>query len=639
MAHGWKRRVCIVLVLAVLVALALFGRETAAWWARQAAIGKLSVGAIGGAETWLAWAARLDPDDYRTHLLRAACFRHLGQRDKWDSAIAAAKQSGAPGKRLRLEIKLGDFHWGKLDQISPNDVDALQVAGAAPREAATAVVHGLLVKKELTKARQVIDTWAQDAADEAQALYLRGLCFWTDGQREAAQTEFQIALDKQAGHEMARASLARSLEQQELLAEALKHYAYLAAAVPHREAAHVDLARVLRKLGRREDAQSVLPPRPAPDDASVTVAIEIAEREYDAGNYKESRRWFDRADLDEPHIADTLRTAASAVALSGDRAYAEKLFARVDEAQSISRFVGELRRRLDIDPSDKVAAAELQHLLQRPTATSPQFGVHGSTPEKVDPLYLQRCAACHGVDGNGKGRAARFLNPRPRNLRTDKYRLVSSLNGIPAPQDIQRVIQRGIPGTAMPPFPDATEYQLQQLAKQVQQFQQEGIRRQLIAELQRDDERAEHDELARMVALLTTPSQVASIPSINPGTAQTINRGREMYLALGCRHCHGSDGSGASGIPLFDDQGQPVTPRDLTRDPMKGGPEAESLFLRIRLGMPGTPHPAACGLENEELTALVHFCLSLSVKPTRVLTNHERALRAATIRHRLDGDQ
>jgi hypothetical protein len=62
---------------------------------------------------------------------------------------------------------------------------------------------------------------------------------------------------------------------------------------------------------------------------------------------------------------------------------------------------------------------------------------------------------------------------------------------------------------------------------------------------------------------------------------------------------------------------------------MKGGGDGPSLYRRIRLGMPGTPHPASPSLSDEEAIALVHRCQSLSAEPKRRLTNHQRALQAA----------
>src|SRR5690242_19927953 len=40
--------------------------------------------------------------------------------------------------------------------------------------------------------------------------------------------------------------------------------------------------------------------------------------------------------------------------------------------------------------------------------TTPQIVEHGKS------VYLQNCAACHGVKGDGRGDAAAFLLPKPR---------------------------------------------------------------------------------------------------------------------------------------------------------------------------------------------------------------------------------
>jgi mono/diheme cytochrome c family protein len=119
------------------------------------------------------------------------------------------------------------------------------------------------------------------------------------------------------------------------------------------------------------------------------------------------------------------------------------------------------------------------------------------------------------------------------------------------------------------------------------------------------------------------------IPPIGAASAQSIESGRDTYFSIGCHHCHGDDGTGTTAIKLFDDEGRPIVPRDLVHDSMKGGSEAESIFKRLRLGMPGTPHPALASLDDAELSALVHYCLSLSQEPKRRLTNHQRATTAA----------
>src|SRR3990172_6837145 len=65
-------------------------------------------------------------------------------------------------------------------------------------------------------------------------------------------------------------------------------------------------------------------------------------------------------------------------------------------------------------------------------------------------VYEKNCAVCHGVRGDGKGEAAHLLQPKPRNLRAGKFRLVSSENLQPTRADLFLTISNGMPGTAMP---------------------------------------------------------------------------------------------------------------------------------------------------------------------------------------------
>jgi len=106
-----------------------------------------------------------------------------------------------------------------------------------------------------------------------------------------------------------------------------------------------------------------------------------------------------------------------------------------------------------------------------------------------------------------------------------------------------------------------------------------------------------------------------------------------IYFELGCDKCHGAEGVGAEDIHVFDEKGRPSRPRDLVREPFKGGQEPESIYLRIRVGMPGTPHPGCRDICDEKLIDLVHYCRSLSREPKPVLTNHERAILATSRAH------
>ena len=84
--------------------------------------------------------------------------------------------------------------------------------------------------------------------------------------------------------------------------------------------------------------------------------------------------------------------------------------------------------------------------------TQPKDGDSTASANMGKKLYAQHCAACHGQNGDGQGVAAAYLFPKPRDFRAGRFRLVSTTNGIPTLEDIEAVLQRGMPGSSMPPW-------------------------------------------------------------------------------------------------------------------------------------------------------------------------------------------
>jgi len=68
-------------------------------------------------------------------------------------------------------------------------------------------------------------------------------------------------------------------------------------------------------------------------------------------------------------------------------------------------------------------------------------------------LYRRHCVHCHGINGDGRGPTARFLNPYPRDYRPGIYKFKSTYNASkPTDEDLHRVLINGVPGTGMPSF-------------------------------------------------------------------------------------------------------------------------------------------------------------------------------------------
>ena len=301
--------------------------------------------------------------------------------------------------------------------------------------------------------------------------------------------------------------------------------------------------------------------------------------------------------------------------------------------------VDDLKIHLAVNPHDATAAAQLQKAAGQPGMRSPAESPYKAALQQAAAqlkrespgmqLYLQHCSACHGRQGDAAGYAARNVFPRPRNLRAEPMRLVSTPNGVPTPEDVRAVIKLGVPGTSMVALDRLSEQELDLLAEVVLQMRREGIREQYLAQLQADEEEPEEEDVSEVVRLHTTPGEVVAVPDLGRADPESLTRGKQLYQQQACPSCHGETGTGDQTMPLFDVAGRPDFPRDLVHDVFKGGNQPEAIYRRILLGMPGTPHPANISMAAPQLIALSHYCHSLGQQPKRMLTNYQRASQAS----------
>jgi mono/diheme cytochrome c family protein len=283
---------------------------------------------------------------------------------------------------------------------------------------------------------------------------------------------------------------------------------------------------------------------------------------------------------------------------------------------------GEQRTAERTHQADAAKLDDETRLVQR----APQRPPTGST------LFAQHRAGCHGEKGDGNGPAAAFLFPKPRDFRAGRFRLISTVNGVPSDDDLQAVLERGMPGSSMPPWPRLSEAERKLLTEQIRQFHREGMREQYIARLKEEygEENPEVDEqeLAALIQNRTVPSEASPTPAIGEPDTASIARGRELYLGKGCASCHGVQGKGDGQEIMVDSEGLPTRPRDLTRGIFKGEHDSASIYRRIALGMPGTPMPSSPTLQPPQITDLVHFIRSLSDEASRqaAIAKRERLL-------------
>ncbi len=224
----------------------------------------------------------------------------------------------------------------------------------------------------------------------------------------------------------------------------------------------------------------------------------------------------------------------------------------------------------------------------RPTqhlASSPELMALGKN------TYVQQCAPCHGVSGNGEGEAAYLLYPKPRDFTAAQYRIVSTWERFPTDEDLFVVISRGIPGSAMPSWahlPEKTRWGLVHYVKSLaaQPFS------------------VNMNESTEGTGLIKVPPEPAY-------TSEAEAKAKQLF-ADACASCHGETGRGDGVTEQFDDKGFPTRPRDLTQGVFKGLPEPKEVYRRIVAGLPGSPMPMSDWAYGEDAWHLTHFVLAKS---------------------------
>ncbi len=208
-------------------------------------------------------------------------------------------------------------------------------------------------------------------------------------------------------------------------------------------------------------------------------------------------------------------------------------------------------------------------------------------------VYAANCAACHGVNGDGRGMAAHMLGTKPRDFTKGLFKFRSTPPGAPpSDEDLLRILSEGIRGTGMVP----------------QENLPEADRRAVVDYIKRFSKRFQ-DESAEPPVRIPEPPREGD---------DFLRLGGKIFEEAECWKCHGKDakGRGPSAEGLVDAWGAPIAPPDLTRRPLKASNTAEALYRIILTGVEGTPMPSyQDALTGREIWALVRYLESLVPKP------------------------
>ena len=231
---------------------------------------------------------------------------------------------------------------------------------------------------------------------------------------------------------------------------------------------------------------------------------------------------------------------------------------------------------------------------------SPASGLAVQDTTKGKGVYGKWCAECHGVQGDSKGAAERYMLPAPRDFTGAVYKIRTTASGnLPTDGDVMRAIDEGLPGTAMPAWKERLS---------------DGERRDVLAYIKSFS--AFFSDTSQHPEVLT----FAGEPGGGSG-AEALKVGRQAYDSIKCHKCHGAQGrgDGPSAPTLKDDAGHPIFAADLSQNWLfRGGPAAADVYHRMRTGLDGTPMPSFSDLidqkflTEEELWRVAQYVRSLS---------------------------
>lgn len=241
--------------------------------------------------------------------------------------------------------------------------------------------------------------------------------------------------------------------------------------------------------------------------------------------------------------------------------------------------------------------------------------------------YATYCVGCHGEKGDGAGPAARFLNPKPRDLRLGRLKFGSvPANSLPTDADYLAVINHGLAGTAMPAWNLVSAEAQKALVAYVKSFYTGW----------------QTDERVPPVAIPADPFRA------HP--ERGIAEGEKLYHGFAsCYNCHPAyvtkpklaEYAAAANMPitefrpaLYDsvekesDWGAPITPPDFFVDRLKFASDREHIAQVIATGVGGTAMPSwGPQLNREQLWGLAYYVDSL--------TNRRGTAAATEMKHAL----
>jgi mono/diheme cytochrome c family protein len=239
-------------------------------------------------------------------------------------------------------------------------------------------------------------------------------------------------------------------------------------------------------------------------------------------------------------------------------------------------------------------------------------------------VYARRCQECHGVNGDGRGSAAVYLHPRPRDYTQGIFKFTSTPSGArPRRADLMATLRRGVTGASMPSFSDLPDEDLEAVTDYVIALAMRGQLESQLVMIADEEEELDDEYVAEVIEEIVAAWREAEdqvvmpVVPMPPMTAETVAQGQAWFLKQACNKCHGKDGRGGSlgNVEVGRDVwGMQAAAADLTSGMFHGGGTPLDLYRRIYSGINGSPMPGFGEIYREHpetVWHLVHFVKAL----------------------------
>ncbi len=210
--------------------------------------------------------------------------------------------------------------------------------------------------------------------------------------------------------------------------------------------------------------------------------------------------------------------------------------------------------------------------------------------EKGKAIYDQWCSSCHGEKGDGKGPAADFVWPKPRDFTKGTYKFKATGSGEPPlDSDIMRTIREGNPGTSMPAWKRFSDDEVKALVAYLKAFSPDTF---------------------------SIQGTLFKIGSPSGSKDKMTALGKDLYQSTKCWECHGKAGRGDGEKgwqeKFKDDWGNRIYPADQTSPwEYRAGSDVKDVFRTISVGFDGTPMTSyGDTVPEEKRWALAYYVLS-----------------------------